>query len=181
MSLGSSYLLGEWIFAYGGKWGIGELGPFAAIITALVILSQGEFLGTQLQTQTLLDITRQWNSETVVAQRKAWAKATSDEDATEDVLLFLEDAASFWRMGVLQDEPLWHHSLGWYTTKYYLFGRKVILRLRTRHSDETLYENLELLALFYIRRESKRRKKSAMAVILESFRERTAFIEQESR
>ena len=84
-------------------------------------------------------------------------------------------------MHVLQDEPLWHHSLGWYTSKYYLYNRRFILRLRAKHVDETFYENLELLALFYLKRESRRRSKSTMAIVFESFRERAAFIEQESK
>jgi hypothetical protein len=131
-----------------------------AIITASVILWQGQQLKKQLELQVeqgyqlkkqlemevLIDLFKEWNSDKMRKIRSDYfieAITDKDLDKKEDVLEYLEKMASYYRRKMIDKELIWD-TIGWYVLRYYYYNRDAIEKIRKRwRNDKTLYQDLE--------------------------------------
>jgi len=135
-----------------------------AVITATVILWQGQQIKRQLEMQVLIDLFREWNSVEMMEVRcKSFNEGkplaewdNNDFDNTEKLLEFLEKIASYYVRKVLTKELIWD-TIGWYIIKYYYNfyineyiykdeKTNIITKIREKwNNDNTLYWDLDRL------------------------------------
>ena len=164
-----------------GFWGFGVLGYKGQLVTygigllaAIVVYSQIVSLQKQLQVQTLVEYSKQWNSTEMVKKRKVAMEvlkvddvmkevAEGDLDKLEQVLELLEDFSTLAEDGVLDEELVWESSLGWYASRYCYYSNlnRSIAAARKKWGlgdvpDDTYYVKLEALYNRYLNNEVKR-------------------------
>jgi len=144
------------------------------LLAAVVVYFQIVKLKEQLQVQTLVEYSRQWNSSEMVAKRKASMNVIKFDDVTgrdvdleelEQVLELLEDFSGLADDRVLDEELVWQSSLGWYASRYFFYSNqnKSIEAIRKKwglfnEPDMTYYNKLETLYKRYLHNEEDNRK-----------------------
>ena len=166
---------------------------FAGLLTGAIIWWQGKLLNRQLAYGTVLDLYKEWSSETMLGTRRnAWnlEKEVPNPGSIEDVLEFLEKVSTLERDKYITRNLIWD-TFGWYIGRYYFYCKNVIEDLRVKWTpkyDPTLYQDLEafypiLLKLDVDARNGKRKSGSGMistADIEEEYRQtRKMFITSE--
>ena len=144
------------------------------LLAAIIVYTQIRTLQRQLQVNTLMDYSKQWNSTEMRARRKAAVEIiaadkvileTSNLDLLEQVLEPLEDFSTLAADGVLSKDLIWHSSLGWYASRYFIysFANGSIDAIRAKwglapnEPDDTYYEQLQWLYNQYLEQEAQRR------------------------
>lgn len=170
-SLAHHYYINIPFFLYLDK---GQLVTYViALLAAIVVYSQIVSLREQLQVQTLMEYSKQWNSSEMVARRKAAmtvlkrdsvTKEDEDLDKLEQVLELLEDFSTLAEKGVLDEELVWESSVGWYASRYWYYSNLngSIKAIQKKWGiddapDYTYYKKLESLYDGYLKNEEKNR------------------------
>lgn len=130
---------------------------FLAIITGGVVWWQGRQLQIQLELQTLIELSKEWNGKEMKKYRKDLCLLLSSGDQSiidysddtlikvERVLEFLEKIASFSRRHVLTVKLIWD-TIGWDIMRYYFYMKEAISKIREKWGhDDSLYGDLEYL------------------------------------
>jgi len=141
------------------------------LIGALIIYFQLVAIQEQYKIQTLIDYSKQWNTDQMRKNRKNAMKILVHKnvygenvnlDYLEQVLELLEDFSTLVYKGVIDKKLVWDSSLGWYASRYYFFSYKnqSINAIRGKwciesEKDDTYYENLQTLYKNYLDYEVK--------------------------
>ncbi|MGA2937141.1 MAG: SET domain-containing protein-lysine N-methyltransferase [Syntrophobacteraceae bacterium] len=144
------------------------------LLAAFIVFTQIRTLQKQLQVNALMDYSKQWNSAEMRSRRKAamdiiaadkLSLETRNLDLLEQVLEPLEDFSTLAADGVLSKDLIWHSSLGWYASRYFIysFDNGTIDAIRSKWAiapnepDDSYYEQLQCLYNQYLKKETKRR------------------------
>lgn len=121
---------------------------FVGLLTAAVVCWQGQLVNRQLAYGTVLDLYKEWNSESMRATRgSAWNadKEVPNPDTIDAVLEFLEKVSTLERDRYITRQLVWD-TFGWYVGRYFFYCKEEIERLRTKWThryDPTLYQDLQ--------------------------------------
>ena len=148
-----------------GHWDAGTAYAtlFVGLIAAGVIVWQGYLIKQQIAFSTYLGLDKEWNSEEMIAVRKAVRLPGSDKwdhSRLEAILEFFEKLASMYKLS--GDMPfIYRSTLGWYAAQYFLFAREhgQIQYLRGLWQDN-VYGDLENLYAYYLSSEVGRSDKA---------------------
>ncbi len=141
------------------------------LIGALIIYFQLISIQEQYKIQTLIDYSKQWNTDQMRKNRKNAMKILVHKnvhgknvnlDCLEQVLELLEDFSTLVYKGVIDKKLVWDSSLGWYASRYFYFSEQnnSIREIRRKwcirsEEDDTYYENLQTLYDNYLDYEVK--------------------------
>lgn len=154
---------------------------FAGLLTAAVVLWQGQLLNRQLAYGTVLDLYKEWNAETMLVTRNgAWNsdKEVPNPDTIEAVLEFLEKVSTLERDRYITRQLVWD-TFGWYIGRYFFYCKEEIERLRTKWThryDPTLYQDLQGFYDRLLEFEAKQRNLGKQEIEDEYQRTRKMFI-----
>lgn len=123
---------------------------FVGLLAGAVVCWQGQLIVQQMVLTAVMDLYREWSSETMIEKRSAaWIveNEAPNPDTIEEVLEFLEKVSSLEKRRFVTRQLIWD-TFGWYIGRYYFYSKTEIQRLRTHWTpkgDPTLYQDLERL------------------------------------
>ncbi|MGD0217257.1 MAG: hypothetical protein ABSC45_07075 [Desulfobaccales bacterium] len=124
-----------------------------AIITAAVIIWQGQQLKRQLELQVITELYKEWNEDEMFEARCSLCKILPPEgiitdfgddtfDKVENVIEFLERIASYYMNSVLTKRLVWD-TFSFYIMRYYFYTQKAIKEIEKYWGDDKiLYRDL---------------------------------------
>lgn len=139
-----------------------------AIITAIVIVWQGQQLKRQLELQVITELYKEWNDEEMFKARCTLCSILPSDgvisnfegdtlDKVENVIEFLERIASYYMNGVLTRGLVWD-TFSFYIMRYCFYTKNAIKEIEKKWGDdETLYRDLKYLYKDLMKEEENQR------------------------